>query len=398
VTAAFQESEIPDIEKRDIGAATLSLAAATALWLVVIAFLLIPNDYAAFGVAGLSIAAVEGCRRFAPRAFETVVQTVQSNMGLVFSVSLLALVLLPVFLQGNPYWIHILTIVFIYGIAAEGLNIQLGEIGAINVGYAGFFAIGAYVSAIGIVDYGANFWASLVYATVACWAVGLLIGLCTIKTSGDYLSLVTLGFGLIVYQLCVNMAWLTHGTDGIHVPTLSIFGHGFGQSLDLGMTSLPKESNFYYVALVALLVAMFVVRRMSQSWIGRTWAAMRQDPIGAGCFGVNIPVLQMISFAFGAAFAGVAGALYAGEIGFIEPGEFTIFMSITLICMVILGGMGSWWGVVCGTFIMVVVPEKLREFQELRYLLYGVVLLCILIYRPHGLFASARRRHEKVLG
>lgn len=108
--------------------------------------------------------------------------------------------------------------------------------------------------------------------------------------------------------------------------------------------------------------------------------------------------MQVLSFAFGASFGGIAGTLYAGEIGFIEPGEFTIFMSITLICMVILGGMGNWWGVVLGAFIMIVVPEKLRDFQELRYLLYGIVLLTILIHRPYGLFASPRRKYEKLLG
>ncbi len=143
---------------------------------------------------------------------------------------------------------------------------------------------------------------------------------------------------------------------------------------------------------------MLLSWRMTNSWIGRTWAAMRQDPVGAGCFGVNVPVMQVLSFAFGGAFAGIAGSLYASEIGFIEPGEFTIFMSISLICMVILGGMGNWWGVVCGAFIMIVVPEKLREFQEMRYLLYGVVLLAILIWRPHGLFAGARRKFEKIIG
>ena len=120
-------------------------------------------------------------------------------------------------------------------------------------------------------------------------------------------------------------------------------------------------------------------------------------PSGAGCFGVNVPQMQVISFAFGASFAGVAGWLYAGELGYIEPREFTIFFSITAICMVILGGMGNWWGVIIGAAIMVIVPEKLREFQELRFFVYGLVLLLILIHRPFGLFASARRKFEQVI-
>lgn len=376
----------------------LCFAIVTVMWAATIAFLLIPNEYFSFLVAALSIGLIESVRRFAPRHFASATQAVVNKSGIVVGVSIFALVTLPFLMQSNAYWIHILTMVFIYGFAAQGLNVHLGEIGAINVGYAGFFAIGAYSSSIIVADLGATFWMSVIFATAMCWLAGFLIGVCTIRTTGDYLSLVTLGFGLIMYQLAVNMTWLTHGTDGIHVPKPSLFGHSFSQPLNLGFMQLPKEANFYYLALVCLLVAMLASHRMIGSWIGRTWAAMRQDPIGAGCFGINVPMMQVLSFAFGAAFAGVAGTLYAAEIGFIEPGEFTIFMSITLICMVILGGMGNWWGVVIGAFIMIVVPEKLRDFQELRYFLYGIVLLVILIYRPYGLFASTRRKHEKLIG
>jgi branched-chain amino acid transport system permease protein len=378
--------------------ALLCLGIAIVLWSVAVSFVLIPNEQLSFGLAIIAVICLEVGRRFAPRSMAMAHDAVAQNTGLFVAVSILASVSLPFLMPGNPYWIHILTVVFIYGFAAQGLNVHLGEIGAINVGYAGLFAIGAYSSALSIVDYGASFWMSLVYATAICWFVGLLIGLCTMRTAGDYLSLVTLGFGLIVYQLAVNMTWLTHGTDGVHIPKPVLFGHRFDQALDLGFAGLPKEANFYYLGLLCLIIAMVVSHRMSKSWIGRTWAAMRQDPLGASCFGVNVPVMQVLSFAFGAAFAGIAGSLYAAEIGFIEPGEFTIFMSITLICMVILGGMGNWWGVVIGAFIMIVVPEKLREFQEMRYFLYGIVLLLILIYRPYGLFASVRRKHEKLIG
>lgn len=395
---SIQQSELSMPLTRDVGGLLICLASAVTLWSLIAAFLLVREDYIALALALGPVLALEGIRRLAPLVFGRLAQSVRANIGVFIAVSVIALVAMPMVLKSNPYWIHILTLVFIYGFAAQGLNVHLGEIGAINVGYAGFFAIGAYVSAIGIADYGVSFWMSLVYATFACWAVGFLIGACTIKTSGDYLSLVTLGFGLIVYQLAVNLTFLTHGTDGVHIPAISLLGHGFKEALHLGSVSLPKEANLYYLALAFLFLAMLLSWRMTNSWIGRTWAATRQDPVGAGCFGVNVPVMQVLSFAFGGAFAGIAGSLYASEIGFIEPGEFTIFMSISLICMVILGGMGNWWGVVCGAFIMIVVPEKLREFQEMRYLLYGVVLLAILIWRPHGLFAGARRKFEKIIG
>ena len=327
------------------------------------------NEYASFAVAAGVSALLWSFQRWFPHHFEMMLAALKTRSDLVAIISILVLLALPYLMRNNAYWIHILTMVFIFGFAAQGLNIHLGEVGAINVGFAGFFAFGAYTTAISIVDYGVSFWLAIVFATAVCWVVGLLVGACTIRTTGDYLSLVTLGFGLIVYQLAVNMTWLTHGTDGIHVPKPVLLGHRFDQPLELGIISLPREANFYYLSLLALLLAMLISHRTSRSWIGRTWAAMRQDRLGAGCFGINVPLMQVLSFAFGASFAGIAGSLYASEIGFIEPGEFTIFLSITLICMVILGGMGNWWGVVLGALIMIVVPEKLRDFQELRYFL-----------------------------
>jgi branched-chain amino acid transport system permease protein len=381
-----------------IANSALALVLSLAIWILIAAFIVIPSEYFAFGLAATSVGVVEVWRRLAPWSFEGASDAISQNVTVFVFVSIFAVAALPFAISNDPYWIHILTMVFIYGFAAQGLNVHLGEMGAINVGYAGLFAIGAYSSAISVIDFGANYWICLIFATAICWLAGLLIGACTIRTSGDYLSLVTLGFGLILYQLAVNVTWITHGTDGVHIPRPELFGHSFDSELNFGSLHLPKEANFYYVALIFLLAAMILSRRIANSWIGRTLAAMRQDPIGAGCFGINIPAMRLLSFAFGSAFAGISGGLYAGEIGFIEPGEFTIFMSITLICMVILGGMGNWWGIVIGAFIMIVVPEKLRHFQELRYLFYGIVLLTVLIYRPYGLFASLRRKQEKLIG
>jgi branched-chain amino acid transport system permease protein len=378
--------------------AIVSLVVVASLWAAAILFLLIPDQYVSFVFAAAVSLGIWAFSRWSPRNFDKISQAIANRSDVAAIVSLIVLLAIPFILKHESYWIHVFTIVLIYGFVVQGLNIHLGEIGAINVGYAGFFAVGAYCSAILTVDYGVSFWGTLVWATLACWVVGLLVGACTIRTTGDYLSLVTLAFGLVVYQLAVNMSWLTHGTDGLHIPKPSFFGHRFDHALELGIATLPREANFYYLSLFFLVCAMLVSKRTVQSWVGRTWAAMRQDRVGASCFGINVPVMQVLSFAFGASFAGIAGALHAAEIGFIEPREFTIVFSITAICMVILGGMGNWWGVVIGAFIMIVVPEKLRAFQELRFFLYGLVLLFILIHRPHGLFPSPRRKHEKILG
>lgn len=376
----------------------ITVSSLVGLWASAVIFLLIADQYLSFAFAAAIALSIWGVSRFLPELFEAITRSIANQSSLAAGISLVALLAMPFILKDHAYWIHVLTVVLIYGILAQGLNIHLGEIGAINVGYAGFFAVGAYCSAILVVDYGVNFWLTLLLATVACWIVGVLVGACTIRTKGDYLALVTLAFGLVVYQLLVNMSWLTHGTDGLHVPKPTLFGHSFDEMLNLGLITLPREANFYYLSLFFLICAMLVSKRMADSWAGRIWAALRQDRLGVGCFGVNVPVMQVLSFGFGAAFAGVGGALHGAEIGFIEPREFTIFFSITVICMVILGGMGNWWGVVIGAFIMIVVPEKLRAFQELRYFLYGLVLLFILIHRPHGLFPSPRRRHEQISG
>lgn len=300
-------------------------------------------------------------------------------------------------LQTNPYLIHVMTMVFIFGIMVQGLNVHLGEMNAVDMGYAGFFAIGAYTSALLSVDAGWSFWPTIIAAIIACWIAGAVVGLCVIRATGDYLALVTLGFGLIVHQLITNLKWLTHGTDGLHIPKAILLGHNLGNPISLGFITLSKESNFYYVSLAFLLLSVILIKRVMGSWIAHTWAAERQDGLGLSCFGVNIPWMRVKSFAFGSAFAGVAGTLYAGEIAYINPDEFTLFFSIIAICMVILGGMGNWWGVIIGALIMIILPEKLREMKELRLLIYGVILLILLIYRTLGLFPSARRKHEKVL-
>lgn len=303
-----------------------------------------------------------------------------------------ALLMYPLFMA--PYWVHVATMIFIYAILVSGLNIHLGEVGAINVGYAGIFAIGAYTAALLAVA-GWPFWLNTAAAVVACYLAGVLLGACTLRTKGDYLVLVTLGFGLIINQLIINLTWLTHGPDGVrNIPVPTFFGHGMRQPIELGGLTVNYEANFYYLALALLGLVLLVVWRAKTSWIGRTWNALRQDSLALSCFGVNVPVVRVKSFALGSSFAGLAGALFAQKIGFVGPEDFTLFLSMMLISMVILGGMGNMLGVLAGCAIWILIPEKFREFQDYRFLIYGLTLILLLIYRPHGLFPSASRRYD----
>jgi branched-chain amino acid transport system permease protein len=366
-------------------------------WGIFVVFLSIESPFISFGMVALVLLSIWMLIKLRPGVKNSVKASMSKQPWVPLTALAIGLLLFPIMKTRNPYLVHIMTMVFIYGIMIQGLNVQLGEMNAVNVGYAGFFAIGAYTSALLSVDAGWSFWPTIIVAIIACWMAGALVGLCVVRATGDYLALVTLGFGLIIYQLITNMKWLTYGTDGIHVPKPILFGHNFGNPISLGFLTLCKESNFYYLSLVCLFLSVILVRRVTVSWIGHTWAAERQDRLGVSCFGVNIPWMRVKSFAFGASFAGVAGALYAGEIGYISTEEFTLYLSLIALCMVILGGMGNWWGVIIGTFIMTILPEKLREFQELKVLLYGFVLLILLIYKPLGLFAGVKRKYEKVL-
>ena len=361
---------------------------------VFIVFIFIANGLRSAAFAAAIIGTAFALLKFRPEWQKKLSDMIGRQKVAVAAAVVISVLSYPVLLAWNPYWIHIMTVVFIYAIMAQGVNIHLGEMGAINVGYAGFFAIGTYAAAILLVA-GYPFWIAMLAAVIACWLAGAFLGACVVRTTGDYLALVTLGFGFIVYQLVINMEWLTRGPDGIgNIPKPNLLGHSFGAPLSLGFTTLPKEANFYYLALVLLALCVALVWQAKRSWIGRIWSATRQDSLGVSCFGVNVPWMRVFSFAFGAAFGGVAGALYASEIGFVSPEEFTIFLSITVISMVILGGMANWWGVLVGSLILIVLPEKLREFAEYRLLLYGIVLLLLLIYRPHGLFPSNSRRYE----
>ncbi|WJR76627.1 branched-chain amino acid ABC transporter permease [Bradyrhizobium sp. NP1] len=309
--------------------------------------------------------------------------------------SLLGAALVPFVLGSDGYWFFVLSLTMIFAMMALGLNIQLGEIGVVNLGFAGLFALAAYASTLLTIQ-GVPFWLAMLGATALCWVTGALLGLCSLRTTGDYFALVTLGFGLIVYQLVVNLRGLTRGSDGItNIPAITVFGHSAKSPLNIGGLVLPPQANGYYLCLAVLAVLVFVALRFRHSWIGRTWGAVRQDAVGVSCFGVNVPVFRVLTIAFGSAFAGPAGSLFAHLIGFISPDDFTLLQSIEVLAIVILGGMGNIGGILVGSAILMIMPEKLRALGDYRLMIYGAMLVVLLIYRPKGLFPDPRRIFDK---
>ena len=305
------------------------------------------------------------------------------------------LVLFPFIFLDNPYLIHLGALAAIFAIMALGLNISLGFCGLLDVGFAVYFAAGAYASSQLAVIFDVSFWIGLPLGGLMAAFFGFLVAWPALRVHDHYLALVTLGYGLIMNLLHRNLTFLTHGTDGvINIPPPAIFGWDFVTPIAIGDLELPFQMNFYFLALIIAALTIFVSIRLRDSNLGRQWEAIREDEVAARCFGVNVTRLKIIAFSTGAFFGGIGGAVFAHMIGFVHPDNFVLLTSIMILAMVIIGGMGNIAGVVVGAVALTLIPERLREFEDLRMLLFGGALVLIMIYRPQGLFPNSRRRRE----
>ncbi|MGE3624946.1 MAG: branched-chain amino acid ABC transporter permease [Hyphomicrobiales bacterium] len=305
----------------------------------------------------------------------------------------------PLVLSGDAYLIHLGALAGIFVIMALGLNITLGFAGLLDVGFAVYFAAGAYTSAQLAVLYDLPFWIGLPLGGLSAALFGFLIAWPALRVQGHYLAMVTLGYGLIMNILHRNLKFLTNGTDGVlNIPAPSIGSYDFLKSINIFGYQLPFQTNYYYLTLVLIGITIFVSYRLQNSNIGRCWEAIREDEIAGKCFGVNLTRLKVLAFSTGAFFGGVGGATFAHMIGFIHPDNFILLTSITILAMVLIGGMGNVWGVVIGAVLLTMIPERLRDFENLRMLLFGGAMALIMIYRPQGLFPGVRRRREVEAG
>jgi branched-chain amino acid transport system permease protein len=325
------------------------------------------------------------------RRFEKLPET-QQKVGK--SVALVALVLLLFWLPQilGIFMSEIVGTVGLYVLLGLGLNIVVGYAGLLDLGYVAFFAIGAYSTAI-LTSAGSpgfapemSFWLALPVVVVISTVAGILIGAPVLRLRGDYLAIVTLGFGEIIRVLFASNWWspVTGGAQGItRIPDPVLFGIEFDDSLKI-----------YYLILVACLIAAFISIRLQDSRVGRAWNAMREDESVAEAMGISIIKSKLLAFATGAAIGSLAGIFFAVKIGSIFPASFGILVSIQALALIILGGMGNVWGVLVGSLVLVGLPELLREFEEYRLLLYGAILVALMILKPEGLLPSARRRAE----
>ena len=300
----------------------------------------------------------------------------------------LIMILLPRIL--GIFFSDILDNVGLYILMGLGLNIVVGFAGLLDLGYVAFFAIGAYTMGVltspELATTPMTYWQALPLALGVAVLSGFLLGLPVLKMRGDYLAIVTLGFGEIV-RLLVLSDWLRPwlgGTQGIQHIAHPVIG-----SIDFG-----SQQMLYYVILVGIAIAAFIAIRLKDSRLGRSWMALREDEDVAKAMGINHVTTKLLAFASGAFFAGLAGTLFAAKLSSAYPQSFQFLVSINVLSLIIIGGMGSIPGVLVGGLVLIGLPEILREFAEYRYLVYGAVLVAMMLTRPEGLVPEARRRLE----
>lgn len=298
----------------------------------------------------------------------------------------------PFLVGSNTYILHLLIVAQIYAVLALALNFQLGSANIPNFATGASYGIGAYVSALLAINFGMSFWLTLPFAALAATLFGFIIGIPSMRTRDTYLALVTIAFGVVVHQLLNNFEW-TGGPNGlVGIPAPSLFGHSFTDPLEVFGWKLPSHANFYYLAAALVMVAIVTAQRLHNSRIGLAWNALRSDEIAAKAQGINVAWYKVLAFAVDAFLAAFAGTIYAFYVSYISPDNFTFLVSVTIMTMVIVGGMDNIFGVIVGAFLLTILPEKLRAFSDYRLLFFGVVIIGFLMIRPQGLFPQ-RLRH-----
>ena len=299
------------------------------------------------------------------------------------------LVLVPV--AGGPFVAQVMVLVGLYTLMGLGLNLEVGFAGLLDLGFVAFFAIGAYTVGLltslgqhGSVHF--SFWAAVPFAVVVSLVSGVIFGIPVLRVRGDYLAIATLGLGEIVRLLVLSDAlqpWLGGSFGILSIPRPVIAG-----------LELAGPRQIYYLTLVASALVAYVAWRLQFSRLGRAWGAIREDEDVAQAIGIDLVATKLLAYGLGAVFGGIGGAIFAVMLGSIFPHSFQLLISINVLVLIILGGIGSLWGVVVGAVFLVGLPELLREFGEYRFLIYGAVLVAMMLLRPEGLVPSAVRQRE----
>ncbi len=341
----------------------------------------------------------------------------KSWLGMALIGAALALAPIVVGASLGNAWVRVLDFAALYIMLALGLNIVVGFAGLLDLGYIAFYAVGAYLYALlASPHFGIHWpaWAILPLGAAVAGLFGVLLGAPTLRLRGDYLAIVTLGFGEIIRIFLNNLNTpinITNGPKGIaRIDPISVFGQPLSKPVEFLGITFSGVMLYYYLFVVLALGIVFVGIRLQDSRIGRAWVAIREDEIAAKACGINTRNVKLLAFAMGATFGGVSGGLFAGFQEFVSPESFGLMESVMVLCMVVLGGMGHIPGVVLGGLMLTVLPEAFRhgagpmqqamfgkvllDPEALRMLLFGLALIAVMLYRPAGLWPEPRHRRE----
>ncbi|MFT3822231.1 MAG: ABC transporter ATP-binding protein [Rubrivivax sp.] len=347
----------------------------------------------------------------------------KNNKIVVFIVCALALIALPLVVQQfGQGWVRIMAIALLYVLLALGLNIVVGYAGLLDLGFVAFYAVGAYMFALMASPHlGENFewfaelfpnglhtpvWVVVPAAALLAGVAGVLLGTPVLKLRGDYLAIVTLGFGEIIRVFMNNLEQpvnITNGPRGLdRIDSMRLFGFDFGKAVEIGDFRIPSVTLYYYLFLLLVVGSVVICHRLETSRIGRAWMAIREDEIAAKAMGINTRNMKLLAFGMGATFGGVSGAMFAAFQGFVSPESFSLMESVMIVAMVVLGGLGHIPGVILGALMLAALPEVLRyvagDIQNmsggridaaiLRQLLIALAMIVIMLLRPRGLWPS----------
>lgn len=287
----------------------------------------------------------------------------------------------------STYQTNIMISALLYVMLGLGLNIVVGLSGQLVLGYIAFYAVGAYAYALLNSYFGIGFWTVLPIGGALAALFGILVGFPVLRLRGDYLAIVTLGFGEITRLVLENWSSLTKGPSGIsNIARPGLFG--------IEMTVSEATTYIYYLVLIGVVITIVAVARLKDSRIGRAWQALREDEIACEAMGIDLAKTKLSAFALGACWAGFAGVIFAAKTTFINPASFTFLESAMVLAMVVLGGMGSILGVVLGAFVLILLPEYLRAFSEYRMLIFGASMVLMMVFRPQGLVSPRSKEYH----
>ena len=285
------------------------------------------------------------------------------------------------------YQTNIMTAALMYVVLGLGLNIVVGQAGLLNLGYVAFYAAGAYTYALLYYHFGVGFWVALPLGALAATFLGILLALPVLRLRGDYLAIVTLGFGEITRITLENWNEFSLGPSGISgIPRPGFFG--------MEMNIQEATIYLYFLMIILCIITIFIVNRLQNSRIGRALIALREDEIACQAMGIDKTRVKLTAFALGSTWAGLVGVIFAAKTTFVNPASFTFLESAMILSIVVLGGMGSITGIIIGALILILLPEYLRAFSDYRMLLFGIIMVIMMIFRPQGIVSGIRRTYE----